>query len=168
MKKTQDNTYYTLACPRLALASILRLVILGGFVITFLIVSSVIMEHYLDLYLVIIAIFLVLFRIFSFWKSSVLKSFILVKFDKNGISNRYCSVRWNDVNVIKIDDLHEPNPTLLKDYNFGILYFIQTNQQEISESFLNYDVRDTIFFPCNDKVCELLRMTGVEKRQNNY
>ena len=140
------NKYYTLTCPLLCIGTLLRLVILGGCALVFLLFCF--SNNQSDSFFVwcYVVLFVVLFRMFSYWKMSVFRAFIIVRFDEVGISNRYCSIKWDDIQKIGIDDLHEPNLTLLKEYNFGMLCYVQNGSLKKTESFLNYDKNAVIFF----------------------
>ena len=140
----------TFACPKLAVALIVRiiagLVFCGASIFVckdFLIFAFPFVFSFVGM--AIIAC-ISLYR-FSF---AVFRSLILVKFDDEGIKNSYCKIKYKEIAHIGYENIEFASTRGHK--KFGIILIINGKDKD----FKSYDIKNSICIPLNKKTKKAL------------
>lgn len=107
----------------------------------------------------IFVLFIESFAVFGFWclwGRAVFRAWIPVSIDEKGVSNRYCKISWDEIEGVGFDYLQYPLDRMrFREADVGmILYF---SKKKDRESLAGCSLRDTVFFPKNQKSIELIR-----------
>lgn len=149
--------YYTFTCTKLVLGTLLKALFYGCISLVMSIVVLTVSKTITTIaFLIVVSLGMIIFRVFTYWKFSIFDAFTIVRIDDEGVTNRYCSLKWSEIKKAEIEYLTEPVPRMLKEYKYGMLFCLCKDAKENS-NFLEYDKKNVIFVPYNDTILAILK-----------
>lgn len=108
-------------------------------------------------FIVLAVSFMIMFLVASFQET-----FMIITFDENGISNKYFSLKWEDLTSYKLCNTYLPRRNLFKSPKYGptIIYFGFYNEDHIQQNS-----HKCIKLSASRKTLELLYKYGYNKSQ---
>ena len=160
-----DKPYKTLTCPQLVKYTIIRFIIysLMLFLLGFICEKAMNLINESTDYICFFAVgvFLISFAIFAYWGKAVFRSFIMVKINEEGISNRFCRIKWNQIDNFGIVDMDERSPKAFT-IKSGLMISVSANEDD-PKDFRDYNYKNSIFVPYNEKTIRAIEYFGEKK-----
>ena len=170
MKKIQIFT-----CGKMAWRLILAIVVAFAMPIVFLWVSD-------DIFLrIVIAIFSVLGIFFVILTNgygfSILRCLIPVKIDSEGISNCFCSIKWEEIKGmqferVKIEKIMRTKSIIITNGEYGVVLIVHKNESDVPseentniKTFKNYSLKNSICVPVSIKTLQKISQIFPENNE---
>ena len=83
------------------------------------------------------------------WGSLLSRAFLRVEINPTGIRNRYCSLRWDEIMMWKLEYLERPSPRTLSYRFYGIVVGVQKTPSD-QLSVETYSPKKAIYFPLTE------------------
>ena len=150
-------------CPKMAV----RLIFVGASSFAFLCFILASFFSNFEKYAVISLVLVVILEIIAFltfiknsgFGMSIFRSLIVVKFNEREIKNKFCSIKFDEIETIKIEQIefkkffYDSTSKRLRDC--GLVLIISKNK-ESNLTFKDFSLKDSICLPYSKKTIELI------------